>query len=155
MKDNKVYIKKKIGVEMMSISSTDLDRVILDGDAHGWLNDEIINFYLGLLAERENPQGGCRVLVHNSFFWASLTENSTGYNYKKVARWTRRRGAGGEKILGLEYMVIPINVSGNHWTLAIINFKSKRFEYYDSLSRGSKAPQYYQVCCTSFLTLII
>ena len=28
---------------------------------------------------------------------------------------------------------MPIHCHGNHWTLAVINFKAKRFEYYDSL----------------------
>ena len=28
---------------------------------------------------------------------------------------------------------MPVHCHGNHWTLAVVNFKLKRFEYYDSL----------------------
>ena len=35
-----------------------------------------------------------------------------------------------------DLLIIPIHCHGNHWTLAVINIKLKRFEYYDSLRGG-------------------
>ena len=32
-------------------------------------------------------------------------------------------------------VIIPVHL-GNHWCMAIINFKDKRLEYYDSLGGG-------------------
>jgi sentrin-specific protease 1 len=40
-------------------------------------------------------------------------------------------------IFTLDYVIIPVHLT-NHWVCAIINFKLKRFEYYDSL-RGKNA----------------
>ena len=40
-------------------------------------------------------------------------------------------------VFAKDLIIVPIHCHGNHWTLAVINFKSKRFEYYDSL-RGSE-----------------
>ena len=36
-------------------------------------------------------------------------------------------------------IVFPIHCHGNHWVLAVINLRDKRFEYYDSL-RGPAGP---------------
>ena len=33
----------------------------------------------------------------------------------------------------MDKVVIPIHVHNNHWCLALINLRDKRFEYYDSL----------------------
>jgi sentrin-specific protease 1 len=32
----------------------------------------------------------------------------------------------------MEKVIVPVHL-GNHWCLAVINFKEKRFEYYDSM----------------------
>ena len=40
-----------------------------------------------------------------------------------------------------DLIIVPIHCGGNHWTLAVINRKMRRFEYYDSLfgrAGGSK-----------------
>ena len=36
------------------------------------------------------------------------------------------------KIFSYDKVIIPVHL-GNHWCLAVINFRKKRFEYYDSL----------------------
>mgnify|MGYP003683902341 CR=1 FL=1 len=36
-------------------------------------------------------------------------------------------------IFARDLVVIPINCNQTHWTLALINVKWRRFEYYDSL----------------------
>lgn len=35
---------------------------------------------------------------------------------------------------------MPVHVGGNHWCLAVVNFRQKRFEYYDSLG-GKFTPE--------------
>ena len=35
---------------------------------------------------------------------------------------------------------MPVHVGGNHWCLAVVNFKQKQFEYYDSLG-GKFTPE--------------
>ncbi len=41
-------------------------------------------------------------------------------------------------------MIIPINLNSNHWVCGAINFKDKRFEFYDSLATEPEE-QAYQV----------
>merc|ERR1712228_582884 len=55
-----------------------------------WLNDEVMNFYMALLQDRNLKrlqQNGknIRVLLMNTFFFTKLSSNS--YNYKAVKRW--------------------------------------------------------------------
>jgi len=108
-----------------------------------WLNDEVINFYLSLLSERCNrflkaPQilEERKVKCHffNSFFYTKMTQGR-GYNYNNVKKWSSRAKV---DILSMDKVIIPIHVGNNHWCLCCINFKEKRFEYYDSLGGGNK-----------------
>eukprot|EP01084_Bolivina_argentea_P257973 434732_1 len=107
-----------------------------------WLNDEIINFYLALLIDKNLNQLSIshrtlRVLFMNSFFYTKLTQN--GYNYKNVKRWTRvekfrKKGIIGiNNIFEMDKIIFPINISNVHWCCGCINIKDKQFEYYDSM----------------------
>ena len=96
-----------------------------------WLNDEVINFYLNMVKERseKNPDKYPKIHVFNTFFYAKLTgEHNNTYNYSAVRRWTK-------KIDLLEYdkIIIPIHLSV-HWTLAIINLRDSKFEFFDSMN---------------------
>mmetsp|Transcript_30402 Transcript_30402/g.48701 ORF Transcript_30402/g.48701 Transcript_30402/m.48701 type:complete len:692 (-) Transcript_30402:58-2133(-) len=111
-----------------------------------WLNDEIMNFYMALLQDRnikrcqENPEH-CRVLLMNTFFFTKLQSN--GYNYKAVKRWTKKvkltkKGLQNiETIFDLDKFIFPVHVSGVHWCCGCINFSTKTFEYYDSMNGSS------------------
>ncbi|KAF3915192.1 hypothetical protein ABW20_dc0106549 [Dactylellina cionopaga] len=94
-----------------------------------WLNDEVINAYIHLVKERANTDGKLHMITMNSTFVSTF--NQSGYS--RVSRWAKRAGAAGEKILTLDGVIIPIH-RNYHWTLAFINVKQKRFEYYDSLA---------------------
>lgn len=119
-----------------------------------WLNDEIVNGFMGLILERakrwekalgEMPEGDPRrestvprVQVQNSFFYGRLFEldRATGkrkYNYASVRRWTKRYD-----VFSYDYMFVPINQSNTHWTLAVVNFRDKRIEYYDSMAGSGR-----------------
>ncbi|KAI9095515.1 hypothetical protein DFS34DRAFT_651317 [Phlyctochytrium arcticum] len=88
-----------------------------------WLNDEVINFY-GQLIMKRNASSPDMLKVHcfNTFFYKYL-----GQNYNLVRKWTRKID-----IFEYDMLIIPIHL-GNHWTVASINFRKHRFEYYDSL----------------------
>ncbi|EGG17397.1 sentrin/SUMO-specific protease [Cavenderia fasciculata] len=95
----------------------------------GWLNDEVINYYLELLKKRQVdcPDETLKCHFFNTFFYALMTNNKGGYQYQRVRRWTSK-----VDIFSLDKVVMPIHL-GAHWCLAVVNLKEKRFEYYDSL----------------------
>ena len=45
-----------------------------------------------------------------------------------------------------DLVLIPVNISGMHWTAAAINLRAKRFEYYDSMAGASTARKILAVC---------
>lgn len=98
-----------------------------------WLNDEIINSYFELIANRSEKlakvfkAGIPRCIMLNSFFYAKLNCRG-GYDYSRVSRWTRKY----TDLFGYDKILIPIN-QPNHWVLVVINFAKKTVEYYDSL----------------------
>ncbi|KAF9091385.1 SUMO1 sentrin specific peptidase 1 [Mortierella sp. AD031] len=90
-----------------------------------WLNDEVINFYGNMIMARSKSSDSMpKVHVFSTFFYKSLSENG----YDKVKRWTKK-----VKLFEMDYVLIPIHCSGNHWTTAVIDMKRKRIDYYDSL----------------------
>ena len=93
-----------------------------------WLNDEVINYFFKLLVRRERRKTKARCHFFQTNFYTKLAESYGGYNYRKVARWTKN-----EDVFSKPLILIPIHCHGNHWTLVVINMKQKRFEYYDSL----------------------
>ena len=102
-----------------------------------WLNDEVINFFMELLKGRAAARSSGdaalpRVHFFNTLFYAKLTKDERGYDYSGVKRWTRKN-----KLFEQDMLVCPVHVHGNHWVLAVVNFRDKRFEYYDSL-KGSE-----------------
>ena len=96
-----------------------------------WLNDEVINYFFKLLEQREASAVEAtwpRCHFHQTNFYTKLAETPAGYKYSEVARWTRKKD-----VFSKDLIIVPIHCHGNHWTLAVINMKQKRFEYYDSL----------------------
>ncbi|KAG0224915.1 SUMO1 sentrin specific peptidase 1 [Mortierella sp. GBA43] len=90
-----------------------------------WLNDEVINFYGNLIMARSKESSSLpKVHVFSTFFYKTLSENG----YDKVRRWTKK-----VKIFEMDYVLLPIHQSGNHWTTAVIDMKNKHIDYYDSL----------------------
>ncbi|CCJ30538.1 unnamed protein product [Pneumocystis jirovecii] len=115
----------------ISITSYDI-RTLRDKE---WLNDEIINFYIALISERAkaSPEGP-KVYAFNTFFYTTLEKKG----YQGVQRWTKRAKV---NIMQQDYVFIPIHL-GIHWCMSVINFKKKRFEYWDSLN-GSSGNTFY------------
>ncbi|KAG8464826.1 hypothetical protein KFE25_010194 [Diacronema lutheri] len=99
-----------------------------------WLNDEVINLYLKLVlarAQRDGtsvrlPTAPLRAHVFQTFFLNKLL--GRGYDYSAVRRWTKN-----VDLFALDAVIVPVNERQTHWVLAVINMRSKRFEFFDSL----------------------
>lgn len=106
----------------LSISRHDIQT--LQWNPLTWLNDEVINFYMELLAERSRSNEKMpKVHGMNTFFLKRLLENG----YSGVRRWTR-------KVDIFAHDIIPVPVhKGIHWCMAIIHMKNKTIKYYDSM----------------------
>ncbi|KAK2964224.1 putative Sentrin-specific protease 1 [Blattamonas nauphoetae] len=88
-----------------------------------------------------------RVHIFNSFFFSKLTQQSdAGYDYASVRRWTRRvdlfgstdisvptaSGSATVSVPLFDKLIVPVN-RNKHWTLAVINLRMRRLEYFDSM----------------------
>lgn len=89
-----------------------------------WLNDEVINFYMELMAERSRLSDKLpKVHVMNTFFLKRLYEAG----HSGVRRWTRK-----VDIFAFDVIPVPVH-KGIHWCMAVIHLKNKTIKYYDSM----------------------
>jgi sentrin-specific protease 1 len=103
-----------------------------------WLNDEVLNFYMSMLQERDgllcaaDPK---RIRSHffNSFFMERLLETDHKYCFKNVQRWSKKFDA-----FSLDKIFFPINIHNMHWTMAVIKIRSKQILYFDSMYGDGK-----------------
>jgi DNA-directed RNA polymerase subunit L len=97
-----------------------------------WLNDEVMNYYVDLMA-KQNKEADCRPKcgIVNSFFYAKLMEGGGEATYKNVKRFSKKRNI---DVFDIDKLIVPMNINGNHWVFAVVNFLEKQIEYYDSLS---------------------
>ena len=72
-----------------------------------------------------------KTYIAKTSFYTKLADGAEGYAYKGVRRWTKK-----VDVFSKDMLIFPIHCHSNHWTLAVVNFRERRFEYYDSL-RGS------------------
>jgi sentrin-specific protease 1 len=112
-----------------------------------WLNDEVINFYMGFLNLQEEfrVQGSThpRSYCMNSSFMTQLNQeghaNEGTCRYLNVKR--RYKSIPGGNIFKLDKIMVPINIRNKrHWTCAQINIKAKTITYHDSL--GGRGHEY-------------
>lgn len=104
-----------------------------------WLNDEIINSYLTVIIRylrhsSDNLKDRPRFHAFNSFFYSSLRDKG----YQAVRRWANRAKIGGEALLDVDTIFIPVHESA-HWTLMVVWPADRTIEYFDSLGgRGGR-----------------
>ncbi|KAJ5900903.1 uncharacterized protein N7473_004973 [Penicillium subrubescens] len=106
-----------------------------------WLNDEIINAYLTVLVQylrqsTGNTASGERPKFHafNTFFYSTLRDKG----YQGVRRWANRAKIGGEALLDVDTVFIPVH-QASHWTLMVVRPVDRTIEYFDSLgARGMR-----------------
>ena len=93
-------------------------RQLLSLEGRSWLSDPVINGYFYLIQQK------CEGIVTlSSFFYSKLKIAG----YAETCRFTRKTD-----LFTPKKVLVVIN-DGSHWTLAVINHKKQRFEYYDSL----------------------
>jgi len=113
--------------EFMNVPVTRRDMATLSPGQ--WLNDEVVNIYMKLLEARDAADVSLpRCHFFTSLFYPKLAESNKGYCYANVKRWTKK-----VDVFTKDLIIVPIHCHGNHWTLALVNLKSKRFEYLDSM----------------------
>ena len=116
-------------------------------DGIGWLNDEIVNGYIGAAVDRHleklgfdrKKMGGQAPPMHafNTNWYNTVSTKGT----QAVARWSKRAKLEGAKLLEVEQILFPIN-DGNHWTLLTISGTKRQIWYLDSL--GGKGKNYVE-----------
>ncbi|XP_035304610.1 sentrin-specific protease 2-like [Cricetulus griseus] len=100
-----------------------------------WLNDEIINFYMNLLVERNENQGYPALHVFSTFFYPKLKHGG----YSSVKRWTR-----GMDLFEKEIVLVPIHRKV-HWSLIVIDLRKQSIVYLDSMGQTGQ-----NICETIF-----
>lgn len=106
-----------------------------------WLNDEIINAYLSLLVDYLCETNGNvgrnqqpRFHAFNTFFYSNLRDKG----YQAVRRWANRAKIGGQALLNVDTVFVPVHES-SHWTLLVVRPCERTIEYFDSLgARGMR-----------------
>ena len=116
-------------------------------DGIGWLNDEIVNAYVGAAVDRQlekigfdrKKMGGQAPPLHafNTNWYNTISSKGV----QAVARWSKRAKLEGAKLLEVEQILFPIN-DGNHWTLLSVSGTKKQIWYLDSL--GGKGKKYLE-----------
>jgi len=106
-----------------------------------WLNDQVINFYMDLLQDRDkkNSKQGSKITSHffNTFFMEKMFNSAQKYNYENVMRWTKSFN-----VFEKDKVFIPINRSNNHWILIVVFIQQQKIIYYDSIADVNKAKLY-------------
>ncbi|KAM8736971.1 sentrin-specific protease 2 isoform 2-T2 [Acanthopagrus schlegelii] len=98
----------------------------------GWLNDEVINFYLSLVMERCSGEAAAlKVYSFSTFFFPKLWGGGGGQagGHAAVKRWTKA-----VDLFLHDLVLVPLHL-GVHWALAVIDFKSKTVKSYDSMGQ--------------------
>lgn len=137
--DESEVLIKKFGINMTSKQLS-----CLDGPR--WLNDEVINFYINMIQERNDilrekgVQGIPKCVCFNTFFFILLCggdDDNLEYNYKAVSRWTTRRKI---DIFETDILLIPVHAYKAHWALGIVDMRkdSRRILLFDSMCGSNK-----------------
>ena len=127
----------EIGPQYEIISEIDNDSITRQSMQRlrngAWLNDEVIHFYFTALSHRNKKLSDVSKKSHffKSFFITKLLEETGGYNYKNVKRWSKR--VEGKNIFALDKLFFPINIHNNHWALGCIFMTKKCIRFCDSM----------------------
>ena len=76
----------------------------------------------------------------NSFFINKLLDEGRGYDYNGVSRWTKRLN-----IFSKKHIFFPVNISNQHWCMAVVHMDGRIIQYYDSM--GGEGREYLEVRC--------
>jgi len=113
-----------------------------------WLNDAVMNSYIGLLNERDDQEReshaaalltlgsrqstrffGTRVM--NTYFFDRLWSAHLGYDYVGVSRWALKAGV---DLKVVDQVIVPINLNRVHWVMVVADLRRREFVYCDSFA---------------------
>nr|XP_048285888.1 sentrin-specific protease 2-like [Myodes glareolus] len=139
--DMEKEIKKALGPgPQEEILSSEFKLKITRGDIQTlqtgqWLNDQVINFYMNLLVQRNDSEGYPALHVFSTFFYPKLKHGG----YSAVKRWTR-----GINLFEKEIILVPIH-QNVHWSLIEIDLRKRSIMYFDSMGHTGQS-----ICETIF-----
>ena len=119
-----------------------ISRLRLGGniDRDFWLNDSLINFYMGLLKDLDSERCLKDVTREPSHYYSTQfmdklldSENTKQYTYKAVCRWSKKFD-----IFALGRLYIPINITKTHWSHIMADMVNKKIEYWDSFGNSGR-----------------
>ncbi|KAG7356284.1 Ulp1 protease family protein [Nitzschia inconspicua] len=138
------------GEEVIAQSGTDsvLRQSIRTLQPGQWLNDEVIHYFLVMLANRDEElckKDPTRKRSHfyKSFFITKLLNEGDAtcdgqYEYRNVKRWSKK--VPGKDIFALDKIIFPVNMGNMHWICVVAFMTEKRIQVYDSM--GSSGQTY-------------
>ena len=119
--------EKIVKIQSIDIYQRDLKTLL----GINWLNDNIINSYLELIAKRNrNSQTYPVVHILNTFFYTNLRK----YGYNSIEKWTKKLD-----IFKLDLLFIPLHLEV-HWCLGVVDFRKKTISVYDSMGATNSIP---------------
>ena len=108
-----------------------------------WISDEVLHFFLSMLAQRDaemvaTGQAKRRSHFFKSFFVTKLLNQGHStqagvYEYRNVKRWSKK--VPGKDIFALDKIVFPININESHWVCAVAFMQERKIQFYDSMVR--------------------
>lgn len=132
--------------DVLFITRADMRRLqpVVDSGTGAWLNGNLVEMYMNMLQKRnDNADRTGTTLLNCRFapiaFWDYMSQfmhNPQGF-VEKTHGWYWSRAF---KFGTHEMLLIPLNKSTHHFTLAVVNFKNRRYEYFDSLIRDQRFP---------------
>ncbi|GAB0492285.1 hypothetical protein MMPV_003547 [Pyropia vietnamensis] len=149
-------IEVRVAAARITLRKRDLRR--LRGSR--WLNDEVMNAYVALVNVRNRQRvadaAAAAVATAEAAAMAAAAAADTddevmcisdappsppppppssaacpaGFDYAGVHRWPT---AAGLDVSTLDLLLVPVNLDASHWVLAVVDIRSRRFAYLDSM----------------------
>jgi len=113
--------ERRVLVEEYNIPITVRDLRTLQG--LNWLNDEVINFYMGMIVKRSEGPDFPKVFAFSTFFYPKLIDGG----HASVKRWSKK-----VDLFSCSLVFVPVHL-GMHWCLAVVDMDMKEIKYYDSM----------------------
>jgi len=113
--------ERRVLVEAYNIPITVRDLKTLQG--LNWLNDEVINFYMGMIMKRSEGPDFPKVFAFSTFFYPKLIDGG----HASVKRWSKK-----VDLFSCSLVFVPVHL-GMHWCLAVVDLEMKEIKYYDSM----------------------
>jgi hypothetical protein len=96
---------------------------------NNWLRTDIIDFYSGLINNRVLLRKKSNYYCFLTFAASKIMQGES-FEYNNIRRWAEKLKVNFSE---LDKLLLPYyNESNKHFTLAVVNFAEKKFQYYDS-----------------------